>query len=305
MDIAKYIGHFILKNNFCYIHGLGNLELVKKRSVHDGKTLQGPSYEVILTTGGSIDDSFANFIATNEMISISKAANALRDFSMQSRKDLAAGKEVVVEGLGYFKEVNGRQTFVTSEEFSFTPAGLPVLKNSKQLEEKKNVIPQEPSYPPPTKANSVNWSMVIVAIVLLVILGGGGLGYYYYRKTQQPEVAPVPLPVKDTVVAAIPPPVVDNMLKDSSSATATAAAMPVDTNATNTYRMLIGEFNARDKAEKRFRQLRVIGYKVELITSDSVNYKLLESINCRVVDTTKVIDSLQRMFGFKGVVIWK
>ena len=84
MEIDKYIGQFILKNNFCYIHGLGNLELQKRTTMHDGKALVPPTYEVVVTAGGSIDDSFANFIATNEMISISKAANALREYSMHS-----------------------------------------------------------------------------------------------------------------------------------------------------------------------------------------------------------------------------
>lgn len=301
MDIAKYIGQFILKNNFCYIHGLGNLELVKRPAKHDGKMLEGPSYEVILTSGGSIDDSFANFIATNEQISISKAANALRDFSMQSRKDLAAGKEVPIDGLGTFKEDNGRVRFITNTNFSFTPAGIPVLKNSRQLEDQKNAVPHEPSYPPPTSANSVNWSMVIIAVVLIVILGAGGYGFYYYKSQQKENNVPVALPQKDTVIPPPAPPVaVDTTHKDS-----TAMAAAIDSNAVSTYQLVIGEYTARDKAEKRLRQLKIIGYKVDLITKDSVNYKILETVTGRTIDSLQMIDSLQRMFGYKGVVIYK
>ena len=68
MDIAKYIGQYLLKNSFCYIHGLGNLEISKKPAFYDGKSLQAPTYEIVLSSGGSIDDNFANFIATNEQI---------------------------------------------------------------------------------------------------------------------------------------------------------------------------------------------------------------------------------------------
>jgi nucleoid DNA-binding protein len=135
MDIAKYIGLFLLKNHFCYVHGLGNMELRKKPAVHDGNALQSPSYEVVVTPGGSIDDNLANFIATNEQISISKAANALRDFSIQSRKEMAAGSEVAIPNIGKFTEVNNKVHFVTDDNFRFTPAGIPTIRNSKQLED--------------------------------------------------------------------------------------------------------------------------------------------------------------------------
>src|ERR1700744_6690000 len=94
MDLAKYIGVFLMKNRFCYIHGLGNLEVKKKPANYDGKMLQAAPYEVIITPAGSIDDTLANFIATNEQISISKAANELRDFSTKAKADLEAGKEL-------------------------------------------------------------------------------------------------------------------------------------------------------------------------------------------------------------------
>jgi nucleoid DNA-binding protein len=300
MDIGKYIGHFILKNNFCYIHGLGNLELVKRPATHDGKSLQAPTYEVILTKGGSIDDSFANFIATNEQISISKAANALRDFSIQSRKDLQAGKDIVIEGLGTLREENNVIRFYTSPNFSFSPAGMPALKNSKQLEEKKNAIPHEPTYPAPTSANSINWSMVIIAAILLLILGAGGYGFYYYKNQQKENMVPVPLPKKDTVIAAPPPVAIDTTHKD------TATTKPlVDTNAVNAYQMVVGNYPALVTAKQKLNRLKINGHTVEITTSDSVNYQLLETINCRAIDTTHAKDSIQRFFGYKNVVIYK
>src|SRR6185312_10774720 len=162
MDIAKYIGLFLLKNHFCYVHGLGNMELTRKPAIHDGKALQPPSYEVMVTPGGSIDDNLANFIATNEQISISKAANALRDFSIQARKDMSDGKEVEIPNIGKFVEESGKVKFITNDNFRFTPAGIPTIRNSKQLEEQNAKPAHKPSYPPPHKADSINWSMVIL-----------------------------------------------------------------------------------------------------------------------------------------------
>lgn len=304
MDITKYIGQFLLKNNYCYIHGIGNLELAKRPATHDGKSLFAPAYEVILTTGGSIDDSFANFIATNEQISISKAANGLRDFSMQARKELQAGKDVAVEGLGFFREEGGRIRFYTDANFSFTPAGIPVLKNSRQLEEQRNIIPHEPAFPAASKANSINWSMVVIVAVLLVILGAGGFGFYYYKSLQRDTIKPVPLPKRDTV-AILPPVVTDTIFSDTTNgAQLKKADTVVDTNAINTYQLLVGDY-IRDRAEKQYRRLKINGHHVEMITKDSISYKLIETVNCRIVDTTRVIDSMQRFFGYKGVVIYR
>ena len=299
MDIAKYIGQFILKNNFCYIHGLGNLELVKRPAIHDGKALMPPSYEVVVTAGGSIDDSFANFIATNEQISISKAANALRDFSMQARKDMQAGKEVPIQGIGKFTEENGKVIFHTDANFKFAPAGMPVLKNSKQLEDQKIIPIRKPSYPPPASANSVNWTMVIIVAVLVILLGAGGYGYYYYRSTQAAPQLPPPPP--DTVVATPPPVVLDTAQKHKDTV---AAPPPVDTVTINAYKMVIGDYAAKDKAEKRLRQLKINGNHVELVTKDSMNYFVVATVNCRIIDTLHAKDSLQKLFGYKNVAIY-
>jgi len=312
MDIAKYIGQYLLKNSYCYIHGLGNLELLKKPAVHDGKALQAASYEITVTSGGSIDDSFANFIAINEQISISKAANSLRDFSMQARKDMAEGKEVVLPNLGRFTEENGKVKFTTDPSFRYTPPGVPTIRNSKQLEEQKIITPiTTPPFDPPASANSVNWSMVILVVVLLLILLGGGYGYYYYTSTQRAAAAPV----KDTmvtqqpVVTPPPPPAPDTTKKPDSTqqmpAAQPAPAPAADSQQTATYKMVIGNYTARDKAEKRFRQLKINGNHVELFTHDSVSYMVLEEVKCRIVDTAHVKDSLGVLFGYKPVTIFK
>ncbi len=303
MDIAKYIGLFLLKNQFCYVHGIGNLELTKRPAIHDGKALQAPFYEVVVTPGGSIDDNLANFIATNEQISISKAANALRDYSIQSRKDMAAGNEVVIPGIGKMVEEAGKVKFITDAHFRYTPAGIPTIKNSKQLDEQNARPAHKPSYPAPAKADSVNWSMIILVVVLVLILGGGAYGIYYYtigiNKKEQPAAAPV---VKDTIIQ-VPPPVDTAHIKNDSLAT--ALTMPVDSLQVNTYRFVIGDYPTKDRAERRVKNLEKIGTHVEMMEIDSTAFFVTATVNCRAMDTTRVRDSLVRQFGFRNVMIYK
>ncbi len=303
MDIAKYIGLFLLKNHFCYVHGIGNLELVKRPAIHDGKVLQAPNYEVIVTPGGSIDDNLANFIATNEQISISKAANALRDFSILARKEMAAGAEVPISNIGKLVEVSGKIKFITDDNFRFTPAGIPTIKNSKQLDEQNARLAHKPAYPPPAKADSVNWSMVVLVIVLLIIISGGIYGIWYY--TNQNKTISPPPPAKDTVIQnpipLVPP--LDTVHKDT--ATSFPPAVTQDSLQVNNYKMVIGEYATLDKATKREYKLTHGGNKVEIITKDSTHYYIVGAVTCSAADTTHIKDSLARMFGYKGVSIYR
>ena len=310
MDIAKYIGLFLLKNHYCYIHGVGNMELVKRPATHDGKALQPPSYEVQVTPGGSIDDNLANFIATNEQISISKAANTLREYSIQARKDMANGQEVPIPHIGHFIEGGGRVKFVTDANFRYTPAGIPTIRNSKQLDEQNSRLQQKPSYPAPHKADSINWSMVILVVVLLIILGGGGYGIYYYMTSMKAAPAPVAVVPKDTVVQAATPvaapdstqPVKDTTSAAMPAAPATVTASSADT-VKHTYKMIIGDYPDLEKAEKRMRNLKINGNRAEVMPKDSAGYYVFTNIKCFAADTAHVKDSLRILFGYKHVTI--
>ena len=221
MDVAKYIGLFILKNHFCYIQGLGNLEMKKRPASYDGRALHAASYDVLLVPAGSLDDSLANFIATNEQISISKAANALREYSLQAKADLQAGKEVVIPAIGKFVDVEGKTTFVTDAKLQYATPPIPVVRLNKREETpaassaqktgttapyKPTAATASPAYQQPAyeeeTGSRLNWSRIIlVAAIFLVFIALNIIGYNYikHRKTTPPPaVVENPIPPKDT-----------------------------------------------------------------------------------------------------------
>ncbi len=304
MDITRYVGLFLLKNHFCYVHGLGNLELKKLPGNFDGKLLLAPTYNIVVTSGGSIDDNLANFIATNEQVSISKASNELREFSERARKDLDNGKEVELPGLGKFVLDGGRVGFVTDENFSFSPAGLPTIRNSKQLEDhaaKPAPIPASIPIPPAEKKKSVNWTMIILIIVLLVLIGGGGLGYYYYAhsKNKKPVTPVAPYNPEQARMDSMRIKA-DSIRVADSIHTVLADTLPVD------HRVIIGLYNDLPSADKYVRKLKKSGNeKAEVYVKDTANYFILTQISCRNKDTVMVFDSLKRVFSFQDVKSFK
>lgn len=249
MDITKYIGLFLLKNRSCYIQGLGNLEIKSRNALYDDKALHAQSYEVILNPVGAIDDSLANFIATNELISISKAVNALRDFTMQCKADLQAGKEVQIPSIGKFHESEGRIWFSTDPKLQFTPAPIPAARMTRHVEEQPEYKPKQqqrqqqyrqqqqysPPPPPPPEpyyrdnaeeeeeSTSINWGRVIFAISLLFVLGIGAMYLYQIYKERKGNNIPL---IQQTPAAPVQ---TDTTLNQPSQVT-----MPVDTTKTAT-----------------------------------------------------------------------
>lgn len=313
MDIAKYIGLFLLKNNFCYIHGLGNLELKKRPAAYNGDALIPPGFDVTLSPSGSIDDNLANFIASNEQISISKASNALRDFSTQARADIAAGKPVGVPAIGTFYEDEGKIRFATDPNLRYTPPPISVTKVNKSVEQSPvlpvsiktetsgSSRPYVPVHTPSEEGDDdvpkLNWSRIILAGI--VVLALAAIGTFAVKKYKGGEDALQPvLPNKENTVPATP---VDTTSIDSSGIG--AATVKVD-GAMIQFKAIIDSYPTRAKAEKRQRTMRGYGYDVEVLAEDSTKYFVVMPIMCPVADTGRILDSLTRMYNPAGVTIY-
>lgn len=314
MDIAKYIGLFLLKNNFCYIHGLGNLELKKKPASYDGQSLQSPQYEVLLTPTGSIDDNLANFIATDEQISISKAANALRDFSIQSRTALQEGKEVIIPAIGKFIETNGRIQFITDPNLQYAPPSIPALKTVKRAEEEPKF--KTTSDEDHNNGSQVNWGKIALWVIILgAVVTGIILGIRYLNDrnaaTQQETTTVTDTPATQAPVMVTQPDTTAVRPDSTAAATDTAAhaaTQPVQTAppaGTTQYKVVLNTYDNGVKAQKRLKQLTGFGHKVELVSKDSAHYYIVTAVNGSMADTAHVLDSLRKNFNPKGVSIYR
>lgn len=282
MDIASYIGQFLLRNKYCYLHGIGSLKLNKLPKSDAGSF----AYHVQLLPGGSIDDLFANFVATSEQVSISKAANAIREYNSEIRSLLDAQQKVIIPTIGYLVKVDNHYTFVTDDNFSYQPSVNPALKfvNAKPIKEattSDKVIEEAPQ-----KA-IVNWSKIILFIALLIVVG---IAIYFIATQSKNISATQDEPIANTTTEIVAP------------AIDTAVVQP-DTLITNTeYKFLIKTYSTLGAAVKRYQQLLSYGNKVGLQTSDSISYQLYISMPASALDTTQAKDSLRVIFNPKGTI---
>ncbi|HRO44030.1 MAG TPA: hypothetical protein PL009_14435 [Flavipsychrobacter sp.] len=303
MDVAKYIGLFLLKNNFVYIHGLGNLELRKRSASYDGENLQAPSYEVVITQTGSIDDNLANFIATNEQISISKASNALREFSSQARIDLQAGRPVPIPSVGSFVEEKSKIRFITDPAFQYAPPPLPSMRVARRQDE--TIYPAtaadipivKPRYIDPdteTETSAISWVKVAAwGAILIAICALIYFGIQYMSQQQNTTEEPLmPTQIQDSLPAAPPP------ISDSTTIDTTTTSNITSEAGLLTFDVIINTYTNLPKAQRRIDFFKNLGKNVELVTEEdsSLFYVTMPVTNISPADTARLLDSLARTY---------
>lgn len=308
MDIAKYIGLFLIKNEYCYLPGIGNLEIRKKPAQYNRETqeMSAPEHEILFRpTIGSIDDSFANFIATNERISIAHAANSIKDFCSRAKQDLAEGRDLQVPGIGRFAGHGPSLQFFTDPSLQIQAKAIPYFKNSTRAESQKekaiSEIYQSTEFKEPKadeeiilQAPQVNWGKIIMLSVIVLIVIIGAIFIYNYAKGDGTTTAPiVDSPQVAEQPAAAPPPADTNT---APAANATGA------NGVLNYKVILQQYPTQAQAEKRVAQLKSYGNNVEMASADSATFYIVMPMSTPAADTGRIVDSLKRVFNPGGNV---
>ena len=313
MDINKYIGKFLLKNKYCSLPGLGVFDLKKEgaQANASSETISAPVYKITFTPVGSIDDTFASFIATAENVSISNASNNIKEYCKNVKEELSKSGKYDIEFLGRFSLSNNKIIFHQSDDLDMgvEPAPLaPLVEKLKAPETPANK--PDYSYPPARTQRDIPILKIAVPIVLVVLLAVGAyFGYDYYQKNK--DVTPVeatipePAPVQvDTLATTIVP---DSLHRADSTNAATDTAMQAASNsaaqttpqAASFYKVAILSFENEAGANGKATKLKKYGNDASVVSN---NGRFFVVINASANDTTKLVDSLRRFFNPRGQV---
>lgn len=305
MDIAQYVGLFLIKNEYCYMPGIGSLQIDKKPAKYNAETkeMNAPEYEITFQkNAGSIDDSFANFIATNERISIAHASNYFKDYCASVKSDIKEGKDVIIPGIGkLFSTDHQTIQFEKDANLQIKGKSIPFFKVSPEAEKKNeetisNIFEQTAFKEPNAdeeivmKAPQVNWTKIIllgisilaiIGLVIYFILSSSSNNKVVQNQETQPALTPEPIEAP-----------VDSMKKDSTH-TQSVVSSNVDS-----YLVLINAYPTKERAERRVAQLKSYGHTVSLNSKDSLHFNVVMTMPS-TVDTTQYLDSLGKLFGSK------
>lgn len=320
MDINKYIGKFLLKNKYCSLPGLGVFDLKKEgaRPNANNESISAPVYKISFTPVGSIDDTFASFIASAENVSISNASNNIREYCKAVKEELAKTGKYEIDFLGRFSMSNNKIVFQQSDDLDLgaEPAPLaPLLEKVKVPDTPANK--PDYSYPPARRQKEIPVMKIAIPVILLALLAVAGyFGYDYYQKNKAVEevvklVEPTQVDTLATQVDTNANPQADTTaaIKDSTthvdSTTTPVNPAPAQTApaATGTgFNVAILSFDNEASATLKANKLKGYGNNVSVVPSNGRFLIVINNASNPLNDTTKLVDSLRRFFNPKGPV---
>jgi hypothetical protein len=236
-----------------------------------------------------IDEGLINFVIDNTRKIRPLATSDLESFIMLNKQFLNIGKPLVMEGIGTLQKSNdGTLTFVQSNTSHVVVKDAPKVVTEK--------LKEKISFATPDKEKSIGkGKWMLMAFLALLILGGGGAAYYLvknYKPNAEEPIAKKETSDKNTGT--------DETKKDTS-----AKALPkatVNSTDSNTFYIVINEFQNVAIAQKRIEKLQSYGHKPVLFTADSITYKVKMPFRKPLADTLRVRDSLAVFFQTKASV---
>lgn len=302
MGVAQYLGVFLLENELCYLHGIGNLEVKKIPAGYDDVTNKAipASYDIVFSkTTGSIDDAFANFIATQERVSISNAANQIKLFVEDSLQKMKAGNSVDLPGLGKFYMNQDGVQFEKDAQLHIQGKSIPFFKIRESAERKQTSIEEiyEKTEIKEVKAGedivikpaTVNWKRVFI-IVVLFLLVVGAIGYFvyqYFANSNQQETTQVEQMEEMGTPAELLPQEERESIEEAVIETTTEGPLKV----------ILNDYTTLERAETRSNQLKGYGHNMEVVELPNGSYGVVMIPEVGSQNDQEVLDSLKLMFG--------
>jgi nucleoid DNA-binding protein len=308
MDISKYIIKFLIKNRYCSLPGLGSFELEKKSAAINNEQgeITPAKFEIKFSPLGSIDDTFASFIANHENVSISNTSNNIKEFCRAVKEEISLNGKFTIDNLGYLLMQNNKIAFVQTDELDMGVSALPlppIDTNLKNNANKKLDFSYPSAYTTYRRKKLSVGKFVLPALLILLIATGCYFAYKYIAENQNQEatqegISSLPLQ-KDTSTAA---PAAKTAADTNQTSNPVAAAPQTGgTGANPLYKVAIFQTSIEATAKAKATKWENYGNLTEV---QNVNGNFIVSILAShpANDTTLLVDSLRRFFNPKGQV---
>ena len=253
------------------------------------------------------DESLVDYIVQQTGKIKPLAKSDLESYSMLAKQFLNLGKPLIIEGVGTL-QINQKGEYQFLGGNFINPKIDDVFQQIK--ERKDDEVSFESENNTGNKKNSVFIGAAIAGILLI------GLALYYFlgmANNPKPNKVNEIATITDSSMSAINHTDTEKnkILADSTTKIkldTNKNVLPVspslsDTSAKETFRIILKDYHAQVKVKKAYDRLREWGHKVNIIKTDSANYKLFMSFTRPLSDTNKVRDSIKRFFGGKPYVL--
>jgi hypothetical protein len=328
MDIGKYIGKFLLKNKYCSLPGLGVFDLKKIHAQinHSSTEVSPPRYLVTFNPIGSIDDTFASFIANFENVSISNASNNIKEYCVMVKEEIAKTGQFEIEHLGKLTMSAGKMVFTQSDDMNLGVEPAPIapleIKSASVADDGSGAKKEDYSYPPsrPNMQANANWMKMLIPILLFITLSVlGYLAFQFFKsqssltsdetvienevqvdtvqKAQMIDTTVTSL--TDTTLKTVDTNKLSTTIIDTSKLVPAVVTKPINNG--TLYKVAILTFDNEASATKKAEKLKSYGNNTTVMNRNN-QYIVINTAAHPTNDTTKLVDSLRKMFNPKGPV---
>ncbi len=230
------------------------------------------------------DPALIDFIVLHTRKMKALATSDLDSYLSLQKQLLNIGNPLIIPGLGTLqKEVDGHYSFAQGKSI--------VKRIDKQADFKESAGNELISFKTEAKPkNSNKNTLAISAIVLVVLLVAAGM--FFILKHQNSNKTEDITNVSDTLNTVAPnvAPVKKDSMQFSNGADSSA------------YQVVIREYSNAAQGERMAATYKSYGHNIVLVQKDSI-YKLAIPITQNIGDTTKILDSLKKLFKFKTYIL--
>jgi hypothetical protein len=238
------------------------------------------------------DEGLIQHIVENSRKIKPLATSDLESFIILNKQFLNIGKPLVIEGLGTLQKTQ-------DGVYAFTQAGTSHVAAKENLKVVTEKVNEHVDFASPKKVvdNAVNKKIILGILGFLVV---GGLAYLAYFFITKPKDAS----------GAMANDVEQIQTSNQNQTSVDTTQIKVDsintilpkTTDSNSFYIVIKEFNNLAIAQKRAAKLTSYGNNVAIYTKDSITYKMRMPFKTSILDTLRVKDSLNKFFQAKTYV---
>jgi len=302
VKVSEILLNYLLTHKKLQLTGLGTFHMTGSYTISDDD-------KSIVIPQGAVDFKLDQNTAEDpELIAaISKETGKIKPLAsadldsliIQGKQLMNISKPFVIEGIGTLQK-NHRN------EIEYIPfvAEINRGENDRRLEEPGEAVRFDDNYLHPKVKTGSGSRFITVALLTILALGIlGAVVYFVYSqsaKNDQPTVTLNDPPIVEEDTSAVTP----TATPDSSAAiqpdsTRTLPQATVSPASADSSFSVVLEIAKRDRAMKRYADLREWGHKVVMTTTDSVSFKIFLPIKAPLADTAKYRDSLAGFFARK------
>lgn len=291
LKIEQVLVHYLLKNKFLILQGIGTfrLEATLPDTADPEKPIIIPADAITFQYDPKVteDEGLVDFIVQYTHKIKPLASSDLDSFLSLGRQFLNIGKPFTLPSIGTIDKLNsGELVFVGGQLIA------PRMEPQKTKIEDEGAEKHEENlfndYQKERK--QIDSQKIFLVVVLLVLAGLIGWAIWYFGFHNEDV---------DTVTSteAIAPVGDSSHIKDSLARAAGNYNLSTKNSTDSfTFKIVVNEFRNKQAAITRFENLKSYNRKVIMYTDDSIIYKIAEPFMRPLSDTTKVLDSLNRYY---------